>query len=823
MRKTALSISTISGFLLLFGVARAIQTAPPPNPVGPDPAISTRVLASYGRLPLAFEENRGQTDPRVRFLVRGEGFGLFLTSGEVVLRLAPGDVREAGREAPPEPAKARALRIEIAGGRPGARVVGEGELPLTTNYLRLDGRGAPRTGIPSFARVRYQDIYPGVDLLFYGRDRRLEHDFVLAPGADPRLLRLAITGADRLEIDPAGSLVLHVGDGAVRLEKPVAYQEVAGRRREVASRYRLLRGGREVGFALGPYDRREPLVVDPVLVYSTYLGGSHDYLRPAANRGNAVAVDRFGRAYVTGYTDALDFPTTAGGPGVPGPGAQQHPPVDWNFRGDAYVTILRADGSPFVSTYLATTDSDSGNAIAVSDQGIYVAGTTSSDEGFFSWVTRLDMYATEILATRSAARGRSRGLGIAVDPAGDVYVTGDSRNGPEDEGHWDYAFVAKLSPDLLQLGYSVVLDGSSHDEGDAIAVDPAGNAYVVGVSSSPDFPLVPSGPAGGGAGFLSKLGPDGAILYSVRASAAEHVAVDAQGDAYVVGSTAEAGLATPDGLQTAPRGDSDLLLTRYDTTGKIAYATYLGGSGTDESGGIAVDRFGNVYLAGTTSSTDFPLKNALPTACSSPSACLPDTFVAKLFRQGSALGYSTLLGGSGYDFARGIAVDPEGVAVVTGETRSHDFPLVHPAQPDFRGGLDAFVAKIASPNLPPLCTGASATPATLWPPNHQLVPVGIQGVTDPEGDPVTIQITGIAQDEPLSGNTPDASGIGSATAQVRAERAGGGDGRVYHLTFTATDPQGASCTGAVTICVPHDQGHGQACGDGGALYGSTGR
>jgi hypothetical protein len=282
------------------------------------------------------------------------------------------------------------------------------------------------------------------------------------------------------------------------------------------------------------------------------------------------------------------------------------------------------------------------------------------------------------------------------------------------------------------------------------------------------------------------------------------------------------GLAIPGALQPTPTGDADLLLTRFDPAGKLTYATYLGGSGKEESGGIAVDRFGNVYLTGTTESADFPVRNALPTACSTPPACFPDAFIVKLARQGSALGYSTLLGGSGYDFARGIAVDLAGAAVVTGETRSRDFPLAHAFQPVFQGGLDAFVAKIASPNQPPLCTAAIAAPPTIWPPNHKLVPVAVEGVTDPDGDPVTIQITGITQDEPLSGNTPDATGLGSAAAQVRAERTGGGDGRVYHLSFTASDGQGGSCTGTVTVCVPHDQGGGRTCGDGGALYSSTG-
>jgi hypothetical protein len=342
---------------------------------------------------------------------------------------------------------------------------------------------------------------------------------------------------------------------------------------------------------------------------------------------------------------------------------------------------------------------------------------------------------------------------------------------------------------------------------------------------------------------VTKLNASGsALVYSTYLGGsgsdfASGIAVDAAGDAYVTGETSSEDFPVRNALQPTLRGATervDAFVTKLGPTGALVYSTYLGGSQEDAGSGIAVDGAGRAYVTGATTSTDFPLKDPVQASCApslgSSGRCPEDVFVVALDAQGSELVYSTYLGGAvgspGFppiDAATGIAVDRAGNAYITGVTISTDFPTLHAVQPAYGGGgQDALITKLAAVNSPPECTAATATPGTLWPPNHRLVLVAIQGVTDPDGDPVTIQITGITQDEPLSGNTPDATGLGSATAQVRAERAGGADGRVYHLTFTATDSQGASCAGTVTVCVPHDQGGGRTCGDGGALYSSTG-
>jgi hypothetical protein len=681
-------------------------------------------------------------------------------------------------------------------------MAGQEALPGKANYLRLDG-GPSHRGIPAYARVRYQGLYPGIDLVFYGRERAVEHDFVVAPGADAGAIRLAIQGAERVEVDPAGDLVLHLGSAEARLRRPSTYQEVGKARREIASRYRLLPapGGPTVGFELGAYDRTLPLVIDPVLVYSVLAGGS------SFDSGNAITVNEFGTAYITGYTLSLDFPTypSPGAPHHPGPVQPQAP--EPNFRGDAFVLALNRDGSRFFATYLATEDTDIGFDIVAGQDSVYVAGETSSDGFFGGWVTRLDNLGSAILGSWSPRLGRSSIQSVALDGAGNVYATGINRNDPEGEGHFAFPFAVKLSPDLSQLLYFVSLADSNALIGQAIGVDAAGNAYVALND-----------------GTVIKLSPAGSPLYTTGLGAQLQdkldLAVDPAGNAYVVGGTSSPTFPTRNAFQSTLRGATDAFVVKLDPTGNTVYSTFLGGSGQDAGEGIALDRFGNVYVTGITESADFPLRDPLAVRCATGAeGCLPQAFVAKLNREGSALVYSTLLGGSLYDEGKAIAVDGGGDAYVTGATGSPDFPTLHSDLP-YRHG-DAFVARISAPNQPPVCTAAAATPATIWPPNGRLVPIAIQGVTDPEGGPVTFAITGIFQDEPLAGQAPDATGLGTGTAQVRAERAGGGDGRVYHLTFTATDEQGASCQGTVTACVPHDQGKGRTCGDGGALYSST--
>jgi hypothetical protein len=681
------------------------------------PTGEARLEAAYGKLPLRFEANRGQTDPRVKFLSRGSGYTFFLTPEEAVLVLrsrvpaAKGDKTRpedalasvASRE---EPGRQTVLRMRMVGASPAPEVEGLDALPGKSHYFIGNDPKKWRTGVPSFAKVRYAGIYPGIDLVFHGSQRRLEYDFVVAPSADPEVIRLAWKGAKRLEVDSRGELVLHVPGGKVDHRAPVVYQVIDGSRREIQGSY-VLRGKDEVGFRVAAYDRRRPLVIDPVLIYSTYLGGSD------ADWGWAIAVDGAGNAYVTGYTYSTNFPTASPLQGAYGGGSC-----------DVFVSKLNALGSALIySTYLGGSDADKGRGIAVDGAwNAYVTGSTSSAN--FPTVSPLqaanagsmDAFVAKLNAAGSAlvystylgGSSNDSGQGIAVDGSGNALVTGFtlSTDFPTasplqaaNAGFYD-AFVSKLNAAGSALVYSTYLGGGNAEDGDSIAVDGAGNAYVTGFTLSTDFPTaspLQAANAGSADVFVSKLNAAGsALVYSTYLGGSDGdggngIAVDGAGNAYVTGGTISPDFPTASPLQT-DAGGSDAIVFKLNAAGSaLIYSTYLGGSGHDYGEGIALDGAGNAYVTGDTWSTDFPTASPIQGAHGGGTY---DVIVAKLNAAGSALTYSTYLGGSGDDFGYGIAVDGEGNAHVTGYTYSTDFPTASPLQAGLLGSTDAFVSML---------------------------------------------------------------------------------------------------------------------------------
>ncbi len=465
----------------IISVHRFATFSPPAGP--PTPAES--FARENARFPLIFEANRGQADPDVRFLAKAGGYSLRFKEREVEFIIA-------GTEA---------VRMRLDGARPHPAVFGFERQPANVNYFVGNDPHQWRTGIPTFAGVTYESVYPGVDLVYYGSNRQVEFDFVVAPGADPSVIGVVFDGIAKSNLDTDGALVMETAVGSLRLNKPIAYQESEGKRRDIAASYVIKTGGL-FGFQIGDYDRTAPLVIDPVLSYSTYLGGD-DFDLPLA-----ITVDGSGNAYVTGATSSTNFPTAA-------PTQRSFGGGEGGERGDAFIAKLNPAGTAFVySTYLGGMDTDAGLAIATDSEGnTYVTGITLSEnfpvqnafqsrsEGYFdAFVVKLDPAGTLIYSTYIGGDDFDRADGIAVDSARNLYITGRSLSGGTFPLKNAYraspfgAFVAKLDSSGSGLVYSTFL---GLPEGWSIAVDSSGSAYVTGDMGLGMFlaKLMPSGSA----------------------------------------------------------------------------------------------------------------------------------------------------------------------------------------------------------------------------------------------------------------------------------------------------------------------------------------
>lgn len=725
-------------------------------------ATKPQLLESYGKLPLSFEANQGQSDPTVKFISRGSGYTLFLTDTEAVLTL-----KKTGPDAaktnptimrnlmPPaqrlrhERAEYTTLRMKLEGAHAKPLVSGLAQLQGKANYFIGHDPTTWQTNIPTYARVQYTEIYPGINVVYYGNQRQLEYDLVVQPGADPEQIRLAFEGTEDIRTDETGDLILKVDGGELRLKQPLVYQEVNGTRQPVAARYVVRKqetiAGLDVGVTVAAYDTKKPLIIDPVLSYSTYLGGTGD------QAGTAIAVDGEGNAYVTGFTSSTDFPLAA----------PSQSTINGGFY-DAFVTKFNPSGSALLySTFLGGSGLDFGNGIAVDAEGnAYVTGNTTSVIDFpgtlgrkkdpgpsEAFVTRLGPDGTLIVSELLGGRGDEAGYGIAVDASGNIYVTGftDSNNfgncgnikelGEGNACENGAAFVAKLDSDGAPI-YITDLGGNDYDSGSGIAFDASGNAYVTGATASSDFSTVnPVQAVLGGLydAFVAKLDATGAIVYSTYLGGSNDdsgsgIAVDGSGTVYVTGDTASSDFPTANPLQASFGGGDDAFLSKFDAAGSLIYSTYLGGSDDDYGTGIAVDGSGNAFLVGSTASSDFPTANAFQAtkdgvsdssatgsepivSPKKPVAPLSDAFVTKFDFTGSALVYSSFMGGNGEDFGTGIALDGSGGAYVAGQTLSSTFPTANPFQATKGGLSDAFVAKITEPSQPDLIMTA-VTPDT---------------------------------------------------------------------------------------------------------------
>ena len=628
------------GAAIFLASSARLQAAPPDRNPNTRPRPNSRseiaprarpelAWRTHGKLPLVFERNQGQADAEIHFLARGAGHSIYLTTNEAVLTL-PGS-------AP--------LRIHPIGAQGPQRV--EAALPTAgiSNYFIGNDPSKWKTDVPHYREVLYSGVYPGVDMSYYGDAKNLEFDFRVAAWADPAQIQVEYQGAEAVRIDSKGDLVIRTAGGDIVQRKPRAYQHLGVCDVEVNVGYRVT-GPRRTGFTVSRHRLDKDLVIDPVLGYSIYLGGS------GADQANGIAVDASGSAYLTGMTASLNFPAVDAA--QPTQGGTQN----------AFVTKLSADGSTVLySTYLGGGGIDSGNGIAVDTGGnAYITGNTTSSN-----FPLINSYQGSLHGAQNA-------------------------------------FVTKLAPTGAALVYSTYLGGSGSDQSNRIAVDTSGFAYITGNTTSTDFPLFnayQSSPPAYGYGpsaFITKFSASGASLeystYFAFGSSGNSIALDSSGNAYVTGSTAFGDLpVTSNAIQANWAGGGDAFVATFSADGStLLYSTYLGGSSDDSGQGIALDGHGDIYVAGFTASSNFPTVNAVqPTQGAPPVHGYyggTNAFVSKLSSGGSQLVYSTYLGGAaggcfnelnsifyGGDEALSIAVDDSGDAYVTGLAGSANFPV----------------------------------------------------------------------------------------------------------------------------------------------------
>ena len=666
-------------------------------------------IEKFGNTPLVFEPNHGQVDASVRFLSRGDRYGLFLTDTEAIISLSG--------------ATPALVRMQLEGQNPHPRISGSGTQPGASHYFKGKDSSKWQGSVPHFLKVDYQEVYPGIDLTYYGNERQLEYDFTVRPHANPKSIKLKFSGADQIEIGAEGDLILHTVAGEIRHERPRIFQHRNGVDEVIEGRFVLL-GSEKVGFEIGRYDSELPLIIDPKFIYSTYFGG----IGINGDIGYDVKVDALGTTFVTGYTSSMDFFDTNLSPTAPGGG---------NL--DGFVMKVDSTGSTVLSkVFFGGSAEDEGHRIALDNAGsVYVTGYTNSADfpivnGFQTklrgrkdaYVMKIDNAVTQILYSSYIGGTRDdMPFGITVDSSFNVYVVGETsspdfplavpiRSRLDPETATD-AFITKLSP-AGTLVYSTYLGGRGADRAYDVATDVEGNAYVVGFTTAA-IPNVLNAIYGAVSdprqAFVGKLSPNGssillfAYIGGVGSEEAIRVVLDFEQNIIVSGYTNSPNFPVANAIQPFLAGEFDIFVIKLlPDFSSIVFSTYFGADGSESAPGLGVDSTGNIFLAGFTSSFQFPVINGINIGSSGGNLRGDrDAYVTKLTPNGRLL-FSTYVAGRSSDGAVGLAVDAAGDIYVTGFTLSEDFPTVDAFQPDlaqspFFSTSDGILMKISSSDV----------------------------------------------------------------------------------------------------------------------------
>lgn len=683
--------------------------------------------ATEKQISLSFIENRGQSHPDVKYIVQGAGKRIGFTPEAVIFSTY-------GQAEPEGELTYAVVRQSLVNANVNPEIEPLERLPGIANFFM---GSQSYTGVPTYEGIEYRDVYEGITQKFTGRDGELERIFIVEAGANPRQIEMEYSGVEDIQLLEDGNLLLETTLGELTESAPLAYQKIGGQHRYVEAEFEILESG-NVGFKLGKYNKKYELIIDPILEYSTYLGGGSNEV------GYGIAVDSTGASYITGQTISDDFP-------IDSEALQE----DLVGSFDAFVTKLNPEGNSVVySTYFGGDSRDRANAIAVDVTGsAYITGETESEnfptnsglpaafQGEFGGGSQ-DAFIVKLSPTGTAldyssylgGGGRERGRAIAVDGQGAAYVTGFTdesesvlaRAFPTEAalqgrfgGGGGDAFVTKINPVGDELEYSTFLGGAGFDEGTGIAVDGAGTAYISGTTDSEDFATddaFEESNSGDGDAFVVKLSADGSnkeyatYIGGSGQEIAGGIALDEEGAAYITGLTASTNFPTTSRVPQPDYGGGsfDAFITKINRTGEdLDYSTYIGGlsdEGIDTlpraSAGIAVDGAGSAYIVGSTASRDFPISDGDARATDQQSEFgggATDAFITKINPEGEELIYSSYFGGRGDDEGYGIAVDKNGIAYITGSTNSGNFPTAgvqETWQDDLAGSNDAFAAKL---------------------------------------------------------------------------------------------------------------------------------
>lgn len=760
---------------------------------------------------MTFEVNRGQMEPRVQFLARGKGYTAFLTSGGIVLSLRPSVAVNTSNPASPQTANRpadRTLQFTLVGGAKNPAVVGEQQQPGRINYFLGNDRSKWLTNVPTYARVRYKNVYPGIDLIYYGNQRQLEYDFAVQPGSDPRQIQFEIKGANGIAIDPHGDLAMTIGADEIHFQAPIVYQESNGQRIPVSGGY-VVKDATHIAFDVANYDSAKALVIDPVLVYSTYLGGS------GVEQTAGIAVDGSGNIYVAGYTSSIDFPLATLG----------SLPQNTNH---IFVTKLNAAGTQLIySDYIGGNSQDYAVALAVDGQNqVYVTGSTASSNfpavsalqaqqpgPYAGFLTKVSADGSSLLfSTYLGGNTFDEPTAIAVDGQGHAHIAGltMSSNFPVANAFQStvsanqggmfgtYGFLTKFTADGSSLMYSTYLAGSSNVVQDcgspcwpnpssaisALAVDADGSAYVAGTTNTYDFPTsetayltANNAPLDATVGFVTKFSGAGALSYSTYFYPSSGIpigisgiAVDGSASAYITGTAESEGTFPVSSGSICDPIENGLscgyaFVTKFNVSGStLLYSTFLGVNNFASPQAITVDASGDAYVLAATLSSAFQTSNAIESFSNQS-----DLLLVEVDPSASTQLFSTYLGGSGSDQPNGLTVDGAGNIYVAGTTNSTDLPLLSASyQAQLGGNSDAFVMKISPTNAPAVSLSKGAL-------QFSLEPVGVTS----QVQQVTLRNMGSSD---LTINSTQASGDFSEND-----------------TCGASVPAAASCTISVTF------------------------